>query len=77
MGECGLNLSGRGQVGLAVAGCCEYGDETVGSIKCEGFLGYLRYSSFQRLCCKEFVRLLVVFPAWDCVIQGDTKGTWV
>jgi hypothetical protein len=36
--EVGWEGAGQGQV----AGCCEYGDEPSGSIKCAEFLEYLR-----------------------------------
>jgi hypothetical protein len=35
-GECGLDQSGLGQGQMA--GCCECGDEPLGSIKCREFL---------------------------------------
>jgi hypothetical protein len=44
MGGHRLDQSGSGQG--QVAGCCEYGDEPSGSIKCRNFLSSLRHFSF-------------------------------
>ena len=63
----GLDQSGSGQG--QVAGCCEYGDEPSGSIKCREFFEYLRTFELLRKDTASWSQLINILLIVDSLTQ--------